>query len=270
MPSGTLPTLFVSHGAPTLALEQSPAREFWRSLGTRYSHVKTVLCISAHWNTPQPVVSATKTPETIHDFVGFPPELYKIRYPAHGSPELAGRVANPIRNADIACDIDHHRGLDHGAWVPLMLAFPNADIPVAQLSIQRHLDPTQHLGLGGALSTLRNEGVLIMGSGGAVHPLGYAAASLGEGAVTDGWAKEFDDWLTAAVTRGDRESLVDYRAIAPYAERAHPYPDYFMPLLVAFGAAGSDAHGTVIHHSWYWGDLGMDAYEFTASSDEKL
>jgi len=112
------------------------------------------------------------------------------------------------------------------------------------------------------ISSLRDDGVLILSSGGAVHPLGYAAASLGEGAATDDWACEFSGWLTDAVTRGDRLSLVKYRERGPYVERAHPYPDHFMPLLVAFGAAGDDARGTVLHHSWYWGDLAMDAYEF--------
>jgi hypothetical protein len=145
-----------------------------------------------------------------------------------------------------------------------MLMFPDADVPVVQLSIQRHLDPAQHMALGAALSPLRDDGVLILGSGGAVHPLGYAAASLGEGAATDDWAHEFGGWLTDAVTRGDRVSLIKYRERGPYAERAHPYPDHFMPLLVALGAAGDEARGTVLHHSWYWGDLAMDAYEFDA------
>ena len=157
-----------------------------------------------------------------------------------------------------------HRGLDHGAWVPLMLMFPNADVPVVQLSIQRHFDPAQHIALGAAISSLRDDGVLILGSGGAVHPLGYAAASLGEGAATDDWAYEFSGWLTDAVTRGDQLSLVKYRERGPYAERAHPYPDHFMPLLVVFGAAGDDARGMILHHSWYWGDLAMDAYEFNS------
>jgi 4,5-DOPA dioxygenase extradiol len=147
-----------------------------------------------------------------------------------------------------------------------MLMFPNADVPVVQLSIQGHLDPAQHVSLGAAISSLRDDGILILGSGGAVHPLGYAGASVGEGAATDEWALEFGDWLTNTVTRGDRDSLVKYRGRSPYAERAHPYPDHFMPLLVAFGAAGDNAHGTILHHSWNWGDLGMDAYEFESDA----
>jgi len=143
-----------------------------------------------------------------------------------------------------------------------MLMFPTAEVPVVQLSIQQHLDPAQHVALGAALSSLRDKGVLVVGSGGAVHPLGYAAASLGEGATTDDWAREFGSWLTDAVTRGDRAGLVDYRKRAQYADRAHPYPDHFMPLLVTFGAAGDGVRGTVLHHSWNWGDLMMDAYAF--------
>jgi 4,5-DOPA dioxygenase extradiol len=177
-----------------------------------------------------------EAPETIHDFYGFPAELYGLRYNARGSPDLAGRVADILHGAGLSCDIYDRRGLDHGAWVPLMLMFPNADVPVVQLSIQQHLDPAQRVALGRALSALCDEGVLVIGSGGAVHPLGYAAASLGEGAAADDWAREFGSWLTEAVTRGDRVSLLDYRQRAPYAERAHPYPDHFMPLLVAFGA----------------------------------
>jgi 4,5-DOPA dioxygenase extradiol len=262
MSTESLPTLFVSHGAPTLPLEDVPARTFLTSLGSRYRNVHAVLCVSAHWNTSRPAINAVEAPETIHDFYGFPAELYRMRYDARGSPDLAGQVVDLIHRAGLSCDLDDHRGLDHGAWVPLMLMFPNADVPVVQLSIQRHLDPAQHVALGAAISSLRNDGVLILGSGGAVHPLGYAGASLGEGAATDDWAHEFGGWLTDAVTRGDRVSLVKYRERGPFAERAHPYPDHFMPLLVAFGAAGDDARGSVLHHSWYWGDLAMDAYEF--------
>ena len=263
MTSDPLPTLFVSHGAPTLPLEQVPAREFLKNLGKTFKNVKTVLCVSAHWNTSGPVVNALEEPETIHDFSGFPHELYRIRYPAHGEPEIAGHVADLLTGAGIRCDIDRNRGLDHGAWVPLMLMFPDARIPVVQLSIQRHLDPAQHLALGNAIAAIRHEGVLVLGSGGAVHPLGYPGASLGEGAATDPWAIEFNTWLTNVVVKGDRKGLVQYRSFAPYPERAHPYPDHYMPILAALGAAGPGARGTVIHHSWNWGDLGMDAYAFT-------
>ncbi len=258
-----LPVLFVSHGAPTLTIEDIPARQFLAELGGQYRTVQAVLCISAHWNTLRPAVSSTPKNSTIHDFYGFPPELYRIGYPAPGSPALAGRVAALLTKAGLACDTDPARGLDHGAWVPLRLMYPGADVPVVQLSIQRSLDPAAHLALGEAVGAVRDEGVLVLCSGGAVHPLGDPTASLGPGASTEPWAMEFNDWLADAVRRGDRESLVRYRELAPHAERAHPYPDHYMPILVALGAAGQGARGTVIHHSWDLGDLGMDAYAFS-------
>ena len=262
MDQDRLPALFVSHGAPTLILEDVPARTFLKDLGRQYGNAGSVLCISAHWNLPGVRVTSVENPETIHDFYGFPQELYTIRYPAHGNPALAGKVARILVDQGIPCETDTVRGLDHGAWVPLKLMFPSADIPVVQLSIQRNLDPAFHVALGMALAGLRDEGVLILGSGGAVHPLGDPTASLGEGAPTEPWAVEFNDWLTDAVTRGDRDRLIGYRALAPHAQRAHPYPDHYMPLLAAMGAAGPGARGTVIHHSWDLGDLGMDAYAF--------
>ena len=260
MSTDPLPTLFVSHGAPTMILENVPARAFLKRLGTPYRQASAILCVSAHWQTSGPMVSAAQHPETIHDFYGFPEELYRIRYPVDGAPVVAGRVAELLKDAGIACDVDSRRGLDHGAWVPASLMFPDADMPVLQLSIQSHLDPAQHLAVGHALAPLKNEGVLVMGSGGAVHPLGFA--DLREGAPTDRWALDFDRWLTKAVAGGDTDSLIRYREIAPYPERAHPYPDHYMPILTAMGAAGEGAKGQVIHDSWTLGDLGMAAYEF--------
>jgi 4,5-DOPA dioxygenase extradiol len=263
MTPDALPTLFVSHGAPTLPLEPGvPAREFLTGLGTRFPDISAVLCISAHWNTPRPAVNTVAKPATIHDFSGFPRELYGITYPAPGAPELARRVAGLVEAAGLPCDTDTGRGLDHGAWIPMMLMYPGAGIPVVQLSVQGHLDPARHLALGNAIASLRNKGVLVIGSGGAVHPLGDPSVALGEGLPTENWAIAFNDWLNHAVTSGDTGSLVRYRKLAPSAEHAQPYPDHFMPLLVAMGAAGPGARGTVLHQSWYWGNLGMGAYEF--------
>lgn len=259
----TLPTLFVSHGSPGLPLETGvPAREFLAGVGKQFPAPEAVLCISAHWNTPRPAVNAVKMPATIHDFYGFPGELYGITYPAPGDPGLARRVAGLIGAAGIPCDTDTGRGLDHGAWIPLMLMYPDADLPVVQLSIQGHLDPALHLALGESLAGLRHEGILVIGSGGAVHPLGDPSVALGEGVPTDGWAVAFNDWLNRAVTAGDQKSLVRYRELAPSAIHAHPYPDHLMPLLTAMGAAGPGARGTILHQSWYWGNLGMGAFKF--------
>lgn len=260
MSNKTLPTVFVSHGPPSLVMEDIPARTFLKDLGKRYCDVETVLCISAHWQSNKPTVNAVKEHETIHDFYGFQPELYNIKYTANGEPELAEKTRDLINKASIKCEIDYHRGLDHGAWVPLKLMFPEADVPVFQLSIQTNLNPSDHYELGKAIKSLRKEGVLILGSGGAVHPLGYAP--LRPGARTDQWALDFDKWLGETVVNGNVMDLINYREISPFPERAHPYPDHFMPLLTTIGAAGPGAKGKIIHNSWYWGDLGMAAYEF--------
>lgn len=260
-----IPAVFVSHGSPTTPIEDIPARTFLRSLGSQYSNVSSVLCISAHWENQRATVNAVDFPETIHDFYGFPDELYRLKYPARGDKKLARRVVDVLDEAGIACDVDSSRGLDHGAWIPLMLMYPNASKPVVQLSIQHNLDTREHLDLGKALASIRKEGVLVLGSGGAVHPLGYADFWSGKG--TDRWAISFDDWLTKAVLKGASESLVNYRSSAPYPERAHPRADHFMPLLTAFGAGGPGARGKVLHRSWYYGDLGMGAYAF-APRDE--
>jgi len=256
-----LATVFVSHGAPTLPLEDIPARTFLSDLGSKYRDIAAVLCISAHWETVKPKLNAVEINETIHDFYGFPPELYHINYQAEGSPELAKHTQNLINEAGIPCDLDFTRGIDHGTWIPMMLMYPNINMPVFQLSIQQGLDPRKHFELGRALHPLTEEKVLILGSGGAVHPLGYAP--LHPGAITDDWAVEFNEWLKMIVKNGDSISLMSYKDRSPYPEMAHPYPDHFMPLLTAMGAAGEGATGNVIHDSWYWGDLGMGAYEFS-------
>lgn len=255
-----LSTIFVSHGAPSLPFEDIPARSFLSDLGSKYGKFDAVLCISAHWQTARPKLNVVEINETIHDFYGFAPELYEIDYPAKGSPELAKHAQNLIKDAGIPCDLDLSRGIDHGAWIPMFLMYPDINMPVFQLSIQQNLDPLNHLELGHALESLKEDKVLILGSGGAVHPLGYAP--LRPGAVTDEWAVEFNEWLKEAVITGDIESLIDYKNRSPYPERAHPYPDHFMPLLTAMGAAGEGVTGKIIHDSWYWGDMGMGAYEF--------
>jgi 4,5-DOPA dioxygenase extradiol len=255
------PIIFLSHGAPTLVLENVPARDFIKGLGPRLRPARAVLCISAHWETAGPSVSAGERPATVHDFFGFPEALYRMSYPAAGSPEVAGEVVQVLSAAGIGCDQDRSRGLDHGAWVPLSLMFPEPAIPVVQLSIQHHLDPVKHYELGRALAPLRERGILILGSGGAVHPLGYFTPRF-DGSPPESWAVEFEQWLTDKVERGDHQALMAYRHQAPYPERAHPRPDHYMPLLVAAGAAGTKVPAKKIHGSWEWGDLGMGAYEF--------
>ena len=252
----SMPTVFVSHGAPTLILQESPARTFLASLGQLLPRPKAIVAVSAHWDTDVPAVSLARNPDTIHDFYGFPDALYRLRYAAPGAPELAERVARLTGAAH-----DAHRGLDHGAWVPAMLGWPEADIPIFQLSVQPEQDPAHHIALGRKLSALREEDILVMGSGSATHNL-RALVRGGGDSEPEPWAREFDDWLMDTVEKGDEAALADYRAQAPNAVDAHPTDEHFLPLHVAFGAAGEGARGRALHRSFTLGNLSMASYAF--------
>lgn len=250
-----IPSVFVSHGAPTLVFEDIAARDFMAGLGAQLPRPKAILCISAHWETEEPTVSAAPQPTTIHDFYGFPDALYQLRYAAPGAPDLAHRVAELIASAGARCNIDQDRGLDHGAWNPLMLIYPRADIPVTQLSIQSSLDPARHAAIGRALRPLREEGVLLLASGGAVHNLRQFHVDRERPAP---WAVSFDAWLADRIPAGDEQALVAYRETRPEARLAHPRDEHFMPLFVALGAGGGK--GRALHRSFAHGSLSMAAF----------
>ena len=194
----TMPSLFLSHGSPTLPLTDTPARSFLSQLGGTIARPKAILVISAHWETSVPTVSAVDRNDTIHDFGGFPRALYELRYPAPGSPAVAARVADLLRASGIDCRIDQSRGLDHGAWVPLLLMYPQADIPVLQLSLQPHLGTRHHLRMGRALAPLRQEGVLIIGSGSMTHDLSEFRGH-GPNDPAPDWVNTFADWFHSAL-----------------------------------------------------------------------
>jgi len=252
----SMPTVFVSHGSPTLILEDVPARRFLAGLGQQLPRPTAIISVSAHWDTERPAVSLAAKPETIHDFYGFPETLYRLRYDAPGAPQLAERVAKLTGAAR-----DPHRGLDHGAWVPAMLGWPEADIPIFQLSIQPHLDPAHHIALGRKLGGLGEEGILVMGSGGATHNL-RALTRGKQVSEPEPWSAEFDDWLAETLAKGDEAALAGYRSRAPHAGLAHPTDEHFLPLHVAFGAAGEGARGRALHRSFTLGNLSMAAYAF--------
>ncbi len=256
-----IPAMFVSHGAPTLPLDDVPARDFLQGLAATLPRPKAILIASAHWETAAPAVSLAATPETIHDFYGFPRELYEMRYPAPGAPAAAGRAKDLLEAAGFAVAADAGQGLDHGAWVPLMLAWPAADIPAAQISIQPQLGPAHHIALGRALAPLRDEGILVLGSGGAVHNLRALDWQGGAGQGAE-WARAFDDWLADALASGDDAALADYRNRAPNARMAHPRDEHLMPVFVAYGAGGIGAKGRRIHSSFTHGALSLAAFAF--------
>jgi 4,5-DOPA dioxygenase extradiol len=257
------PSLFVSHGAPSLAIEQNDTVEFLRSLGAKLSRPRAILCVSAHWGTHVPTVSATTQPETIHDFGGFPEELYRMRYHAPGAPDLAARTARLLKEAGIESQVAPNRGLDHGAWVPLLLMYPEADIPVTQLSVQPQAGAASHFRLGQALAMLRHEGVLVLATGSATHNL----SRMGRDGVIPEWAAEFDEWLYQKITGCDVEGLLNYRQLAPHSQMAHPTDEHLLPLFVAMGAGstgsrGEKACGQSLHRGWTHGSLSMAAYSF--------
>lgn len=255
------PALFVSHGSPTLPLENGAAADFLRSLGPSLGRPEAILVVSAHWDTARPAVSAAAHPETIYDFYGFPPELYRLRYPAPGAPALAKRAAGLLADAGMQPQVDPQRGLDHGAWTSLMLMYPLSDIPVTQLSIQSRLGPAHHVRLGEALRPLRDEGVLIFASGGATHNLRELSYQRGN-PVPQQWVVEFNEWLAEAVLSGRREDLIGYREKAPHAVRNHPTDEHLIPLFVALGAGGTGAATQRLHSSISSGVISMDAYRF--------
>lgn len=238
-----LPSLFLSHGAPTLPLTDTPARSFLGEFGGVLTRPTAILVISAHWETQIPTISAVDRNKTIHDFGGFPRALYELQYPAPGSPEIAVRVSDLLRASGIDSRIDRGRGLDHGAWVPLLLMYPQADIPVLQLSVQPHLGPAHHLRVGRALAPLRRQGVLIIGSGSLTHDLSEFRGH-GPNDPAPDWVNAFADWFHSALTTDRTEDLLDYRRQAPFAVKNHPSEEHLLPLYAALGAAGESTRRT--------------------------
>jgi 4,5-DOPA dioxygenase extradiol len=255
----TFPSVFVSHGAPTFALEPGMAGANLGALGRVLGKPRAVVIVSPHWMTAGVTVTSVRQLGTIHDFGGFDPALYEITYPAQGDPLLAERIANLLRDGGWDAVLDPSRGLDHGAWVPLLHMFPQADVPVIQVSMPRSLDSKSALRLGQTLAPLRNDGVLIIGSGSLTHNLREFRPGVKSEAS---YAREFSEWIRQAVTAGDTDRLVNALELAPHAQRAHPTTEHFLPLLVAVGAAGQMLPATVLDGGIEHGVLSMDSFVF--------
>jgi 4,5-DOPA dioxygenase extradiol len=257
------PAVFVSHGSPMLAIEPGRAGAALAALGRDLPRPGSILVVSAHWETAGPVVGAARHPETIHDFGGFPRELYEIQYPAPGAPALAERVTTLLDGAGLATNRDPNRGLDHGAWVPLRYLYPDADVPVAQLSIQPRLSPLYHYRMGEALRALLDEGVMIIASGSLTHNLGEWRG--GTGGPPQPYVSEFQAWVHQALGQKDIAALLDYRRRAPHAVRAHPTEDHWLPIYVALGAGGLSGNVARLTDEVRYGMLAMDSYVFEPS-----
>jgi len=228
-----MPVIFFGHGNPMNALEKNEYTERWRSIGSALPKPKGILAISAHWYVPFTAVTADRQPRTIHDFGGFPRELYHVHYPAPGSPELAGRVQNLLEPLSVKSDQDW--GLDHGTWSVLVHVFPDADIPVIQLSIDLSKPAEFHYQSGKKLLPLREEDILILGSGNVVHNL-HAYAWGKKDVEPYDWAQRFEKRVRDALLSGDERSLVEYRQMGDDAQLAIPTPDHYLPLLYILGA----------------------------------
>ncbi len=269
-----LPTLFLSHGSPMIALLDSPARRFLTGLGARLPRPKAIVVASAHFEAPMPVVVTDPAPPMIYDFGPFDPRLFEIDYPAPGEPALAIGVAERLQAAGLSPRIAPQRGYDHGTWVPLALMYPAADIPVVQVAIQPRSDPAHHLAVGRALAGLAAEGVLVVGSGSITHNLGEVFDRRNGGfrpleGPIDGWAIAFTDWFAERIAANDVAALADYRRQAPEAVRNHPHDDHLLPLYVALGAAGEGARPERLHTSGQHGSLMMDAYAWWPQAETR-
>lgn len=258
-----LPALFVSHGSPMHALQPGAVAVAWKRLADSLPRPRAILIATAHWETDVPMLTGAERPETIHDFYGFPEALYRLRYPAAGEPGLARQVRERLRTGGICSGIDGTHGLDHGSWSPLLHMFPQADIPVVQLSVQPAMGAGPHLALGRQLQSLRDEGVLVIGSGHMTHNLREAFAIMRTGrndAPALPYVAEFTDWVSARIESRDTVALADYRRLAPHAARAHPSEEHFLPLFTALGAAGDDYRPERIYHDTELQSLAMDAW----------
>jgi 4,5-DOPA dioxygenase extradiol len=266
MTTSAFPAFFISHGSPDTAIADTHAAAWLRQMAADLPRPRAIVVASAHFEVSGGVaVSADPDPETIHDFGGFAPELYAMQYPAPGEPDLARRITDDLQAAGFLAQAVDRRGFDHGVWVPLKLAYPDADIPVVSVSVDPDKGPDHHYRLGQALAGLGADGVLVIGSGSFTHNLGEAFKLLRAGvreADVPGWVQEFTGWMNERLAKNDVEALIDYRSEAPFAVKNHPTDEHLLPLYVAMGAAGEGARASRVHDSAEFGVLAMTMWRF--------
>lgn len=255
----SLPSLFISHGSPMLALQPGASGLALARLAQQLPRPRAIALVSAHWESRELRVGSAAKPDTWHDFRGFPPELYQVQYPAPGEPQLASEIVQLLTQAGLPAQLDAERPLDHGAWVPLSLMYPQADIPVVQVSLPSQHGPALQRQVGQALAGLREQGVLLIGSGSITHNLSELDWQAGPDRI-EPWAQAFRDWIVDKLAQQDHTALQDYRQQAPFAVRNHPSDEHLLPLFFAEGAGGQFK---VEHSGFTLGALGMDIYSFT-------
>ncbi|MES0884695.1 DODA-type extradiol aromatic ring-opening family dioxygenase [Roseibium sp. SCP14] len=260
MPVASIPPVFVAHGAPTLALEETSASRFLKSFAQTQAIPAGILILSAHWETEGLKLSSPGPLRTIHDFRGFPPALYELQYPARTDEDQVDEAAKLLEAAGYDVELDSSWGLDHGAWVPLSLAFPQANIPVTALSLPNDSTPESVFALGRVLAPLKEQGILIVGSGSTTHNLREIYP---QGAEAPEWAQKFDHWLDEGLKAGSIDYFQDLEK-APGFRRNHPTEEHLLPLFFTFGAAGEKANPELLHRSYEYGSLSMSYYRFAA------
>lgn len=258
-----MPVVFISHGAPDALLNAPDAVACWREIGQTLPQPRAILVVSAHWEARQPTASLSGAPETIHDFSGFSPQLHRMQYPAPGAPAWAERAVALLHQSGIAAELHPTRGLDHGSWVPLSVLYPQANVPVTQISLILNGSAAQHLALGKALAPLRNEGVLILTTGAITHNFAWLDWNAHAADVVPE-ARAFADWVGKQIDDRDSTELIAYRN-TPLGVAAHPSEEHFSPLFVGLGAAENDA-AQRYQPGFSYGGLAMDAYVWGGSS----
>ncbi|MEE4887466.1 class III extradiol ring-cleavage dioxygenase [Pseudomonas alliivorans] len=252
------PSLFISHGSPMLALEPGESGPALARLAAEMPRPRAIVMVSAHWESHELIVNGNPQPETWHDFGGFAAELFAVQYPAPGLPDLTRKVVELLAASGLPARVDSRRPFDHGVWVPLSLMYPEADIPVVQISLPSRQGPELQTRIGQALAGLRADGVLIIGSGSITHNLGELSWN-GDSPRVEPWAQAFRDWMIDRLSSNDESALHHYRSLAPHAVRAHPSDEHLLPLYFARGAGGEFS---VAHQGFTMGALGMDIYRF--------
>lgn len=257
---GLTPVLFIGHGSPMNGIENTIYSQYWKKLGETLDRPKAVLCISAHWLTRGTFVTAMENPRTIHDFGGFPQELFDVQYPAPGDPSLAAEIKKEIHSINVG--LDHEWGLDHGTWSVVKNMYPNADIPVLQLSIDYHQPAEYHFELAKELMALRKKGVLIIGSGNVVHNLRMVDFTQLEANTGFDWAIDVNNRIKDKILNSDFKSVVDYKNLHEEILKAVPTPDHFYPLIYALGVANSSKNIEVFNDYATGGSLTMTSFIF--------
>jgi 4,5-DOPA dioxygenase extradiol len=260
------PVVFISHGAPMVALEEDEAyARALRRFGQRTPRPVGVAVVSAHWEADWPArVTASARPPVLYDFSGFPDPLYRMSYKAPGDPALAGRIVAALQEAGLPAAADPARGWDHGVWIPMRLTYPEADVPLVQISLPRPSTPEDLLRLGRALKPLRDRGVMLVGSGGIVHNLRRIRLDAKD-APPDAWAVAFDAWVAERVARLDTQGILAYRGVAPHADPAVPTTEHFDPIFIVLGAASADDRFVPIHDGIQYGNLSMRSFACSPS-----